>query len=135
MQLTKHTDYAFRVLIYLASRSDSHLATIEEISTRFGVSKNHLMKVVQKLAHGGFLETLRGQQGGIRLGQRPTEITLRAVVEQMEQTLAPVNCLEPHCALLQHCRLKGLLFEAQEKFLAHLEQKTLAELVQPLPWS
>lgn len=133
MQLTKHTDYAFRVLIYLASRQQAGLITIEALALHLDISRNHLMKVVHKLARAGVLRSVRGQQGGIQLGQPASEISLRSVVELMEQTLEPVNCREIACVLLSGCRLRGLLFGAQEQFLAHLGRQTLADLVQPLP--
>lgn len=133
MQLTKHTDYAFRILIFLASREQKGLTTIQEIAERYQISRNHLMKIVQKLSHAGFVNSIRGNQGGIHLGKAPAEIGLREVIELMEQTLAPVNCHEPLCILTQHCQLRGILFQAQEKYLSTVGHYSLADLIQPLP--
>lgn len=131
MKLTKHTDYAFRVLIYLAGCDKTRLATIKEVTQAFDISRDHVMKIVQKLAKAGFIEAIRGKFGGMKLGQDVNDINLRDVITLMEVTLLPVNCKEPLCRIEQGCVLKNLLFEAQEKFLAHLGQYTLADLIKP----
>lgn len=131
MQLTKHTDYAFRVLIYLASMPDDRLATVQEIAEKFGISRSHIMKIVQKLACAGLIHASRGQQGGIKLGQAKEAINLRTVIELMEARLAPVNCDDPMCIIKTQCALKNILFEAQRQFLEHVGQYTLADLAEP----
>lgn len=131
MRLTKHTDYAFRVLIYLASMPEGQLSTVQEMAERFDVSRSHVMKVVQQLAGAGMVHASRGQGGGVCLGQARESITLRAVIELMESTLAPVNCEEPACIIRKKCALKHILFDAQLRFLEHAEQYTLADLVDP----
>lgn len=131
MQLTKHTDYAFRVLIYLASLPEGQLSTVQEIAERFEVSRSHIMKIVQKLAAAGVIHASRGQQGGIRLGQPKEAINLRSVIELMEATLSPVNCTDPACRIARKCTLKTILFSAQRKFLEHVGQYTLADLAEP----
>ncbi|MBT9568466.1 MAG: Rrf2 family transcriptional regulator [Thiobacillus sp.] len=131
MRLTKHTDYAFRVLIYLASIPDDRLATVQEIAERFNVSRSHIMKVVQKLAGADMVLATRGQNGGVRLGRARESITLRAVIELMEATLAPVNCDEPVCIIKKNCTLKNILFDAQRHYLEFVEQYTLADLAEP----
>lgn len=131
MRLTKHTDYAFRVLIYLASIPPDRLATVQEIAERFDVSRSHIMKVVQKLAAANIVHASRGQHGGIRLGQAKEAINLRAVIELMEATLAPVNCDEPLCIIKKNCLLKNILFDAQRHYLEFVEQYTLADLAEP----
>lgn len=128
MQLTKHTDYAFRVLIYLVSQPAASLKTIQEISDAYQISKNHMMKIVQKMTQAGLLHSVRGQGGGVTLGRPPQEIFLREVVELMEPTLKPVNCEHPLCSLNPRCQLKGVLFEAQELYLSHLEKFTLQDI-------
>lgn len=132
MQLTKHTDYAFRVLIYLASMPDDRLATVQEIAERFDISRSHIMKIVQKLAGAGLIRAMRGQHGGLRLGQPTQEINLRSVVELMEATLTPVNCDDPMCLIRKNCALKDILFDAQERFLEHVGRYTLADLANPV---
>jgi len=131
MRLTKHTDYAFRVLIYLASMPEDRLSTVQEIAERFDVSRSHVMKIVQKLAAANIVHASRGQGGGVWLGQPRESINLRAVIELMETTLAPVNCDEPVCIIKKNCALKNILFDAQLRFLEHVEQYTLADLVEP----
>lgn len=131
MRLTKHTDYAFRVLIYLASMPEDRLSTVQEIAEKYNVSRSHIMKVVQKLAGAGLIHASRGQHGGIKLGQPKEAIDLRRVIELMEATLAPVNCEDPVCVIKKNCTLKNILFEAQRQFLEHVEHYTLADLAEP----
>lgn len=131
MRLTKHTDYAFRVLIYLASMPENRLSTVQEIAEQFDVSRSHIMKIVQKLAGAGLIHASRGQHGGIKLGQPKEAIDLRSVIELMEATLAPVNCDDPVCIIKKNCTLKNILFEAQRQFLEHVEHYTLADLAEP----
>ncbi|OGU21670.1 MAG: BadM/Rrf2 family transcriptional regulator [Hydrogenophilales bacterium RIFOXYD1_FULL_62_11] len=131
MRLTKHTDYAFRVLIYLASMPEDRLSTVQEIAEQFDVSRSHVMKIVQKLAGAGLIQASRGQHGGIRLGKPKQSINLRQVIELMEATLTPVNCDDPVCVIQKSCALKAILFEAQRAFLKHVERYTLADLAEP----
>ena len=129
MKLTKHTDYAFRVLIYLAAKDPMELSTIKEVTSAFDISRDHVMKIVQKLAKAGIIESVRGKQGGMRLGKPKDEINLADVVKLMEVTLLPVNCDEPVCLIKAGCSLRSVLFEAQEKFINHVAQYTLADMV------
>jgi Rrf2 family nitric oxide-sensitive transcriptional repressor len=131
MRLTKHTDYAFRVLIYLASMPEDRLATVQEIAEKFDVSRSHIMKIVHKLAGAGLIQASRGQHGGLKLGRPKEAIDLRSVIELMEATLIPVNCDDPACLIRRNCALKNILFEAQRQFLEHVEQYTLANLAEP----
>ncbi len=128
MQLTKHTDYAFRTLMYLGSM-ESELATISVISERVGMSKSHLMKIVNRMVNLGWLEAIRGKHGGVRLAVAPDQLKLDTVIREMEQTLSPVNCHAPSCALLSVCRLKGVMWEAQQAFLTSLSRYTLLDLI------
>lgn len=131
MRLTKHTDYAFRVLIFLASMPEGRLSTVQEIAETFDVSRSHIMKIVHKLAGAGLIHASRGQQGGIRLGKPKDAINLRSVIELMEATLTPVNCEDPVCLIKKSCTLKNILFEAQRQFLGYVGQYTLADLAEP----
>ena len=131
MRLTKHTDYAFRVLIYLASIPERQLSTVQEIAEKFDVSRSHIMKVVHKLSGAGLIHASRGQHGGIKLGQPKEDIDLRSVIELMEATLAPVNCDDPVCIIKKTCTLKNILFEAQQQYLEHVAHYTLADLAEP----
>ena len=131
MQLTKHTDYAFRVLIYLASMPEGRLATVQEIAERYAISRSHIMKIVNKLATAGLIHASRGQHGGLKLGRPREAINLRSVVELMEATLTPVNCEDPVCLIREDCTLKNILFDAQRQFLEHVGRYTLADLAEP----
>jgi Rrf2 family transcriptional regulator, nitric oxide-sensitive transcriptional repressor len=131
VQLTTYTDYAFRTLIALACVAPEKL-TAGEISESYGISLNHLLKVVQKLAELGYVETTRGKSGGIRLAVDARSITLGTVVRRMEPELGLVACLrkdEAACAIAPVCMLKGLLSNATNQFLATLDQHSLAEIV------
>lgn len=131
MHLTRYTDYSLRVLIYLASHRDK-LATIGEIATHYDISRNHLMKVVHQLGANGYIDTLRGKGGGIRLARPPEEIVVGKVVRSMEENMAIVECFTPNtctCILAPGCTLKDALDEATQSFLATLDLYTLADLV------
>lgn len=130
MQLTRFTDYSFRVLIYLAREPDG-LATIDEIAASYGISRNHLMKVVHRLACAGYVETVRGKGGGMRLAKPAAAIVAGQVARDMEESMAIVQCLDNafrNCTLLPACVLKSALVEARENFLATLDRYTLADL-------
>ncbi len=129
MQLTKHTDYAFRVLIYLAMKPSNTLATIQEISEYFDISRNHMMKIVQKMANAGFIQSIRGKQGGIKLGKPTEDINLRSIVELMEATLKPIDCTSQPCRLNPGCELKSILFTGQSQYMNYIGQYTVADLV------
>lgn len=130
MHITQHTDYALRVLIYLGSNPD-RLATIQEISERFGVSRSHLMKVVNQLIRAGFVEGVRGKGGGLRLARVATAIAVGDVVRRMERGMVLVECFgqKSTCLLDPQCRLKGALSDALNAFLASLDRVSLADLL------
>jgi Rrf2 family transcriptional regulator, nitric oxide-sensitive transcriptional repressor len=130
VQLTSYTDYAFRTLIALACVAPEKL-TVGEISESYGISLNHLLKVVQKLAELGHVLTIRGKSGGVRLLADPSVLTLGAVVRGMEPELGVVPCLrtgEQPCVIAPACKLKSILSDATNQFLATLDQHTLADL-------
>lgn len=102
MRLTLSTDYALRTLIYVGTKGD-RLSTIAEIAESFGVSRTHLMKVVNKLGQQGYIETIRGKGGGIRLGRRPEEIGVGSIVRETEEELAVMGCLSQ----AGFCKSKG----------------------------
>jgi Rrf2 family nitric oxide-sensitive transcriptional repressor len=131
MHLTVFSDYTLRVLMYLAL-DRTRLATIPEIATAYGISENHLMKVVHQLARAGIVETVRGKGGGIRLARAPEEIRLGEVVRASEGDAPIVACLsgEPEaCRITSSCRLKGILVNAFEALYGSLDEHTLADLV------
>lgn len=131
MQLTRYTDYSLRVLMYLAVRRN-RLATIGEIARAYGVSKAHLTKVVHELGGAGFVETVRGRGGGIRLRRAPEEIGVGEVVRFTEERMDLVECFDPdtsECRIESACRLRVALSQALEAFLNTLDRYTLADLV------
>lgn len=140
MQLTKYTDFSLRALIHLAAHPD-RLATIPEISAAYGISRNHLMKVVQNLARHGFVQTQQGKNGGLRLARPATEIKIGDVVRAMEASFDLVECFNMAsntCVLADDCGIKGMLRQANHAFLAILDRFTLADAViasavHPLP--
>lgn len=133
MRLTQWTDYTLRVLMYCAAtQGREQPVTITEVAEGYGISRSHLMKIVQELAAQGLLETTRGRGGGMRLMKPPAEINLGAVVRQTETDFHLVECFDPdvnQCRLSGNCRLKGVLGSAIDAYLAVLDGVTLADLV------
>ncbi|MEX1080998.1 MAG: Rrf2 family transcriptional regulator [Halofilum sp. (in: g-proteobacteria)] len=132
MRLTSFTDYSLRVLMYLGLKGDE-LATISEIAASYDISRNHLMKVVYELSQHGYIETIRGKKGGMRLRVEPSAINLGELVRCTESDMALVECFGPEnsCRLTPSCALRSALNEALQAFLAVLDRYTLAELVTP----
>ncbi len=130
MRLTVHSDYALRVLMYLGARED-RLATIQEIAKVYAISENHLMKVVNKLARHGFVKTLRGRGGGLRLGRPAEELTIGEVLRVVEEDFHVVECFGESnmCRISQSCRLRLALRRAIDAFLAELDEWTLADIL------
>ncbi|MCA1940249.1 MAG: Rrf2 family transcriptional regulator [Caenispirillum bisanense] len=141
MRLTQHTDYALRLLIALAltarraARGGDGAAdtiTIREVAERYGISRNHLMKVANDLTRAGVVEGLRGRGGGLRLAVPAAEINIGTLVRALEDGRDLVECFRPEtntCRIAPACRLKGVLRQAQEAFLAVLDGYTLADVV------
>lgn len=130
MKLSHHTDYALRLLIYLALHRDQ-LVTIQQVAKVYGISSHHLAKVVQDMVHAGWVTSTRGRGGGLKLAIKPDEIGLGQVIRRTETCLSPVECLAGHsdCPIESACRLKGILAEARDAFLAVVDRYTLADLV------
>lgn len=128
MQLTRHTDFSLRVLIYLSLNESEQLVTINEISKHFKILKNHLTKVVHHLAQKGYVDTIRGKNGGIRLAKKPEDILLGDVVKAMEMNLDVVDCSKPLCPLINKCKLKNILNEAKQSFLTTLNNYSIKDL-------
>lgn len=132
MKLTTFSDYTLRVLMFLALQGE-RLATIPEIAAAYGISENHLMKVVHQLARSGVIESVRGKGGGIRLAQAPQAIRIGAIVRASEGAGPIVECLSDQpgtCRIAPVCRLTGILVRAFEALYATLDEYTLADLVQ-----
>jgi Rrf2 family transcriptional regulator, nitric oxide-sensitive transcriptional repressor len=142
MRLTDYTDYSLRVLMYLAVRRD-RLATIQEIADAYGISKNHLMKIAQRLGELGWIETVRGRKGGLRLAPESAALTVGRIVRETESDFTLVSCFSQHktdatapdsdktCVIEPACQLKGLFARARDAFLQELDTCTLAQIVEP----
>ena len=131
MKLTAFSDYTLRVLMFLALRGE-RLATIPEIAAAYGISENHLMKVVHQLARSGVIESVRGKGGGIRLAQAPQAIRIGAIVRASEGAGPIVECLSEQpdsCRIAPVCRLSDILLRAIEAMYATLDEDTLAAVV------
>jgi Rrf2 family transcriptional regulator, nitric oxide-sensitive transcriptional repressor len=126
MHLTRYTDYSIRVLTHLATYSD-RLACIAEIAQAYGISQSHLMKVVQDLGQSGYVESVRGRHGGIRLRKNAAEINLGALVRHTEKHFDLVDC--PRCLIAPACQVTNVFAQATRAFLAVLDQYTLADMM------
>lgn len=132
MQLTAHTDYGLRVLLYL-TLNPGRLVTISELAEFFAISKNHLVKVVHNLGLKGFVRTVRGKGGGICLAGPADQISVGRVVRELEGHFQMAECFNPHkqghCAIQPRCGLTGLLGRAVEQFLQVLDGAVLSDLL------
>ncbi|QYJ75478.1 MULTISPECIES: Rrf2 family transcriptional regulator [Shewanella] len=130
MQLTRYTDFGIRTLMYMAVQPErTALFRIAEITEVFDLSPNHVSKIIHHLGKAGYLQTVRGKAGGFRLAKPAAEINLGALVRELENSLAPINCSKPVCRLLPACQLKGVLANAVQAYLAVLDQYQLADIV------
>ena len=135
MQLTRFSDYALRVLMFVANRQGKR-TTIREVSEAHQISEEHLMKVVTRLASLGYLATFRGKGGGIVPARPPAEISIGSVIRAIEP-LAPVECFESdydgRCMLFPQCALRDALDKAQSRFLESLDNTTIADVIPSVP--
>jgi Rrf2 family transcriptional regulator, nitric oxide-sensitive transcriptional repressor len=135
VRLAEYTDYTLRVLMYCAANPE-RLITIAELAQRHGVSKNHLMKIVNDLARQGILETTRGRGGGLRLLKKPGDIRVGDVVRNSETDFRLVECFDRRsdtCTLTPSCRLRGLLGTALRAYFRELDAATLADITGAAP--
>lgn len=132
MRLTTMTDYAMRLLIYVAQQPD-RLCTIAEVAKVYGISEAHLMKITHQLGLNGWLETVRGNGGGMRLAAAPADINLGAVVRSIEPDFYLVDCLTTGaaCSLTGHCKLTGIMSGALQSLMQYLDAYSLADLLPP----
>lgn len=131
MRLTVHTDYALRLLMYLAM-ARNRTATIQEVASAYRISRNHLMKVAHELGRSGFVETVRGRGGGLHLKRELHDIGLGEVIRSTEDDLRLVECFDAvrnSCILAGRCRLTSVIREALAAYLAVLDKYTLSDLV------
>ena len=132
MRLTLYTDYSLRVLLFLGAKEPDALSTIKEISDAYGISKNHLMKVSHELGKMGYVETIRGRGGGIRLAKRPEEIGIGEVVRQTEEDFYLVDCFNPEsigCVISPVCNVKGALNKALHAYITVLDEYKLSDFL------
>jgi len=134
VRLTVYTDYTLRVMMYLAASYPSgEVVTIVQIATAYGISRSHLMKIVNELSQNGFVEAHRGRTGGLRLARPPEEISIGQLVRMAEKDFTVVPChdshAEPQCAILPACNLKRAMRRAVDAFIHELDQMTLAQTI------
>lgn len=133
MKLTLHTDYSLRVLLYLAHSGDRAVGT-QEIAASYGISRHHLVRVVQTLAEAGFVNVKAGRSGGVMLARPAAEIRIGEVVRRTEPSFTVVECFDQEhntCPIVPMCHLRIVLQDALKAFLAELDQYTLADLATP----
>ncbi len=131
MQLTLHTDFGLRTLIFLSLQDDGQRITISDIAEHFKIPRNHLVKVVHQLGKLNYITTTRGKNGGIRLAQAADKITVGNVVRHLEARLDIVDCNSPSpCPITPNCKLKTILKQACDSFLTTLDHYTIADLQQ-----
>lgn len=130
MRLTYHTDFALRILVYLALNG-GRPSRVADVAESYGISRNHLLKVALRLGRLGYLTTVRGRSGGIALARKPEEINLGDVVRQIEVDLGLVECMRPTggiCVISPACQLKGVVRKAVEAFLSVFDGYSLADI-------
>ncbi|WP_347549499.1 Rrf2 family transcriptional regulator [Pseudalkalibacillus hwajinpoensis] len=132
MRLTNYTDYSLRMLIYLGSMKEDKLTSIQEIADAYQISKNHLMKVAHELGKKGYIETIRGRNGGMRLSKLPKDINIGKVIRSTEEDFNLVECFDSErnaCIISPACHLKHVLHEALSAYFEVLDGYTLADLI------
>lgn len=127
MQLTRYTDYAVRVLLHVGAREEGALSSIGEIAEVYDISRSHLMKVVNDLGQAGFLTTVRGRGGGLKLGRPAEDITIGSIVRHTEAGFDLVDCSS--CLIAPACSLPRILNEAVSAFLGVLDRYTLSDVL------
>lgn len=130
MRLTRYTDYSFRVLLFAAA-TQGQLVTISEIRDHYKISHGHLLKVINGLKETGFLESVRGRSGGLKLAIAPEKIILGNIVRATEPDFKLIECFgdQNKCVISEKCKLPGPLNEALKAFLKVLDQYTLADMM------
>ena len=131
MRLTLFTDYAFRLLIHVAT-AEPELVTIAATADRFGISRHHLTKIANELVRGGYLAAVRGRNGGLRLGKPANEINIGEITRFLESGMPLVECFDRErnkCVITPACDLKHMLKDAEDAFYAVLSRQSLADLM------
>ncbi len=128
MQLTRFTDYALRVLMFVG-KENGRTCTMAEIAAYYRISLEHLRKVVHRMAQQGYLKSMRGRGGGLVLGRDAKRIRIGEVIVAMEGNLYAIDCNALQCVLLPGCALKTALDRASVAFVDALNDVTLADLL------
>ena len=130
MRVTKFSDYALRVLIYLACKPNENLTTIAQLADAYSISIHHIRMVVHKLGQLGYIHNIQGKGGGFELAQKPSEILIGDVIRETEKDFFIVECFNPEgsCKIVKACKLQQILGEALNAFLDTLNQYTLADI-------
>lgn len=132
MQLTRFTDYGLRTLMYVAARRENS-TSVKEVADHYGISRNHLVKVVHRLSQLGYIETTKGKGGGIKIAKDATKLRLGDLIKQLEPNMNMVECFDANtntCRITGSCQLKHYLFEATQNFINTMNKYTLADTVQ-----
>ena len=134
MQITHRTDYGLRVMIFVAAKGESP-STIAEIAEAYGISRSHLMKIVQELSTRGYLDATRGKNGGIRIGRPADQIRIGDIVRDLEPDFGLVECFRSgnECIITPACPLKAALTKALSAFLDTLNEYTVADMASHKP--
>jgi Rrf2 family nitric oxide-sensitive transcriptional repressor len=133
VQLSLHADYGLRVLLYLGSHPGETVST-KRISEAYGISKNHLVRVMQTLGEHGYIRVIPGRSGGVTLARDASAIRLGDVIRAAEPTMNLVECFDKRtntCPIIDVCGLKSHLAHALDAFIAELNRHTLADLMTP----
>lgn len=131
MQLTSFTDYGLRTLMYLARKPETK-SSVKEVADYYGISRNHLVKIVHKLAQLGYIQSTKGKGGGITIAPDTLNISLADIVRELEPSMDLVECFDKvnnTCRITNSCQLKHYLFEAKQSFMATLAKYTLADTI------
>ncbi|RZT29666.1 BadM/Rrf2 family transcriptional regulator [Cupriavidus agavae] len=128
MQLTRFSDYALRMLMYVSRADGSRPITIAEVGQQFDISHNHLVKVAARLSKLGWITATRGRNGGLQLGPDAEKLSIGTILRELEGRKAIVDCGSPPCVLRGNCRLKHALDAAEEAFYSALDGVTLGEV-------
>lgn len=128
MQLTRFSDYALRLLMYVSRGDGSRPITIAEVGQQFDISHNHLVKVAARLSKLGWITATRGRHGGLQLGPGAEQLSIGTILRELEGRKSVIDCTDPPCALHGNCRLKRALDEAEEAFYWALDGVTLADV-------
>lgn len=132
MQITRFTDYGLRTLMYVAARAENS-ASVKEVADHYGISRNHLVKVVHRLSQLGYIETTKGKGGGIRIAKDAEKLRLGDLIQELEPNMNMVECFDAKtntCRITEACRLKHYLFEATQNFIITMNKYTLADTVE-----